>query len=335
MRKRHRKCNEILNSYAKNGFLDQESYFRLTRFNDALATDLEWNISAGKDLLENELIERIDDLIKDVIESLGPLSIRQMFKLITSKSVGSGNSKDIKPLAANLGREATMIKLDSIDAQYELQNHFQRLGENSVDKLVDERTEIKEMEEKKTERLKRELKSHFLELLQGIADIAENIYKFVRDEMECIPERRDYVQPPLHTLKKSKGGDCDDLATLLCSLWESIGYETTLNLLPGHCFPGVKLMVPFQKDGKTFVQVCNIMADPTFRQNIEYKGTKHNMFELSYDLCRRQIGLKEFERFPRKLRDLYKKAESHTVPPASFKNYCQPIDGLRGKGEDG
>lgn len=403
--KRRKDCNDRLNELVRDGILNQDSYFQLVSFNNRLATDLLWNISIGRDLLGDELIESIDDLLKDLIESLEPPSLRKMFRLIMSKPLGARNS-DIRTKAADLARESLESKAElgkTVQFQHFLEERFQSLGESSLDKLVEEeniertrairervdatqnimkeesdhygvasvprieqrkqelknrmeeasselRDELmlrikvceimintsinerkkavsKEMENvasrlmKLVDKEKKKLKKKILRVLEDVAKIAENIYRFVRDNMEYISERREYLQPPLHTLVKVRGGDCDDLTLLLCSLWESIGYETTLNVLPEHCFPGVKIMVPCEKDGESHIQICNMMADPTVHA--------FDTFKFSYRLCKEEIGAKEFLKLPGKIQPLYEEAESHTVPPTEFERYCQPIDKIK------
>jgi len=58
----------------------------------------------------------------------------------------------------------------------------------------------------------------------------------------------DYIQYPNQTLKY-RGGDCDDLTILYCSLLESIGIETALVTVPGHIYPAVDVKIhPSQLD---------------------------------------------------------------------------------------
>ncbi len=45
----------------------------------------------------------------------------------------------------------------------------------------------------------------------------------------------DYIQLPGETLKK-RGGDCDDLTVLYCSMLESVGVPTAIATVPGHVF---------------------------------------------------------------------------------------------------
>jgi hypothetical protein len=61
----------------------------------------------------------------------------------------------------------------------------------------------------------------------------------------------DFIQYPNQTLK-FKGGDCDDLTILYCSLLESIGIETAFITVPGHIYPAVNIEVPPSEVAKIF-----------------------------------------------------------------------------------
>ena len=50
----------------------------------------------------------------------------------------------------------------------------------------------------------------------------------------------DFIQYPLQTLRY-RGGDCDDLTVLYCSLLEAAGIETAMITLPGHIMPAFAL----------------------------------------------------------------------------------------------
>ncbi|NOR47097.1 MAG: hypothetical protein GQ533_03485 [Methanosarcinaceae archaeon] len=64
-----------------------------------------------------------------------------------------------------------------------------------------------------------------------------NIFSYVTDKIKYMrdPKRKDYFAHPLETLEL-KIGDCDCKSILLASLFESIGHETRLALIPGHVF---------------------------------------------------------------------------------------------------
>lgn len=50
----------------------------------------------------------------------------------------------------------------------------------------------------------------------------------------------DFLQYPVETLEY-RGGDCDDLSVLYCSLLESVGVESAFILVPGHIFTAASL----------------------------------------------------------------------------------------------
>ena len=56
----------------------------------------------------------------------------------------------------------------------------------------------------------------------------------------------DTVRFPFETLE-FKGGDCDDLTTLLCSLMESCGIQTALITTPGHIFVAFNTKMTYSK----------------------------------------------------------------------------------------
>ena len=45
---------------------------------------------------------------------------------------------------------------------------------------------------------------------------------------------------PIETICEG-GGDCEDQSILFVSLLESIGFDTILIIIPGHCYAGVRL----------------------------------------------------------------------------------------------
>ena len=64
----------------------------------------------------------------------------------------------------------------------------------------------------------------------------------------------DYIQYPNQSLFY-RGGDCDDLTILFCSLVESVGVETAMLTVPGHIYTAVNLATPAS-------QVDSLFADP-------------------------------------------------------------------------
>ena len=155
-----------------------------------------------------------------------------------------------------------------------------------------------------------ELKPEDERALRAVKEGAWEIYDFVKKEVEYLDERGEYLQPALTTLEVIKAGDCDDQTILLCSLWESIGFETTVNVVEdrseNHCFPGVKLALPSEERGE--VVIFNVRADPILADD---------MFDLSYRLCRGEDVFKGMDGRRRELfAKLYYEARSYPVPPA-------------------
>jgi tetratricopeptide (TPR) repeat protein len=87
----------------------------------------------------------------------------------------------------------------------------------------------------------------------------------------------DFLQFPIQTLYY-KGGDCDDLSILFCSLLEAVGIETAFVIVPGHIFSAFSLNIPAEEaarifesrddfiyiDGETWVPVETTMVDKNF-----------------------------------------------------------------------
>ena len=66
---------------------------------------------------------------------------------------------------------------------------------------------------------------------------AKAIFKFVKDNMDYVndPLAYEYIKSPKETLAV-RGGDCDDGATLLANLLQSVGIRTRFVFVPGHVF---------------------------------------------------------------------------------------------------
>lgn len=87
----------------------------------------------------------------------------------------------------------------------------------------------------------------------------------------------DFLQYPAETLGY-KGGDCDDLTVLFCSLLESVGIHTAFIMVPGHIFSAFSLDIPPNEakrifsntndlifhDEKTWVPVETTMISDSF-----------------------------------------------------------------------
>ncbi len=89
-------------------------------------------------------------------------------------------------------------------------------------------------------------------------EVANAILNFVQDKGEFeaslhyISEEDDIPKYPIETIVEG-GGDCEDLSILFVSLLESIGFDTILIVIPGHCYAGVYLSpVPTHGDGWSF-----------------------------------------------------------------------------------
>lgn len=63
------------------------------------------------------------------------------------------------------------------------------------------------------------------------------IYRNIVDDYSYYsdPRTRDYIQPPFETIAL-RGGDCEDLSILLCSLLENVGIRTYLVLTDDHAY---------------------------------------------------------------------------------------------------
>jgi len=276
---RRRSCRNKLRDWKGRNLISEGSYQKLRTFNNKLSRELEASITVGTNLLKDSLIESIDELIHLVRVESPAQTMMKMFSLISGK-LGRKNA-EIRASAASLSR---IIRESSGNSDPNVIGaHYELVGKSLND-----------------------LNNRALQAIKLSAEIAESIYEHVKYTIEYIKERSEYLQPPLFTLKVVKGGDCDDLAMLLCSLWESIGYETTLNFMPGHCFPGVKLVIP-TRHGKT--ELFNLKADPSIKQ--------FQMFRLSLDLC---SGKKDFSSLPENWRKIFE-AQSFTVPPVEYPKY--------------
>lgn len=80
-------------------------------------------------------------------------------------------------------------------------------------------------------------------------EVINAILNFVQDKgnftpcIHYISEEDDIPKYPLETLCEG-GGDCEDKSILFVSLLESLGFETILIVVPGHCFAGVYMENP-------------------------------------------------------------------------------------------
>ncbi len=70
----------------------------------------------------------------------------------------------------------------------------------------------------------------------------------------------DFIQFPLQTLQY-RGGDCDDLTVLYCSLLEAAGVETALLTVPGHIMPAFAVKAPPAEALKIFSRKDDLIID--------------------------------------------------------------------------
>jgi hypothetical protein len=85
-----------------------------------------------------------------------------------------------------------------------------------------------------------ELKQLAAGLVEGYSDNegkVNAIYRYIVENFTYIadPEHEEYIQSPFETLSV-KGGDCEDLAILACSLLENLGIRTYLVLTEDHAY---------------------------------------------------------------------------------------------------
>jgi hypothetical protein len=100
-----------------------------------------------------------------------------------------------------------------------------RLAKPYMEKIVFDDTELRELAGA---------------IVQGYPDRegeVNAIYRYIVEDFTYIadPEEREYIQSPSETLNL-KGGDCEDLTILACSLLESIGIRTYLVLTENHAY---------------------------------------------------------------------------------------------------
>lgn len=70
--------------------------------------------------------------------------------------------------------------------------------------------------------------------------------------------RIDYLQFPRQTLQY-RGGDCDDLTILFCSLLQALGVDTAFVLVPGHIFAAVNSGLSSEEARRQFTNVDDLI----------------------------------------------------------------------------
>ena len=107
----------------------------------------------------------------------------------------------------------------------EIEPYEVRLAKPYIEKIVIDSAELRELASA---------------LVQGYPDRegqVNAIYRYVVEDFTYIadPENTEYIQSPFETLD-SKGGDCEDLTILACSLLENIGIRTYIVLTEDHAY---------------------------------------------------------------------------------------------------
>ena len=70
----------------------------------------------------------------------------------------------------------------------------------------------------------------------------------------------DFLQFPYQTLMY-RGGDCDDISILTCSLFEAVGIPTAFITIPGHIFMAFNSGITKAEAEKTFLNMNNFIVD--------------------------------------------------------------------------
>ena len=129
------------------------------------------------------------------------------------------------PLVLLLGAVAIVIAYVIIGRIFEIAPLEVRLAKPYIDKIVVDDGEL------------RELASAIVEDYGEKEGEVNAIYRYIVENFIYIadPESTEFVQSPFETLDL-KGGDCEDLAILACSLLENIGIKTYLVLTENHAY---------------------------------------------------------------------------------------------------
>ena len=124
-----------------------------------------------------------------------------------------------------LGAVAIVIVYVLIGRIVEIEPYEVRLAKPYIDKIVIDDDEL------------RELASAIVEDYGEKEGKVNAIYRYIVEDFiyEADPEYTESIQSPFETLDL-KGGDCEDLAILACSLLENIGIKTYLVLTEDHAY---------------------------------------------------------------------------------------------------
>ncbi|TEU18911.1 MAG: transglutaminase domain-containing protein [Dehalococcoidia bacterium] len=134
-------------------------------------------------------------------------------------------TKQRRPLVLILGAVAIVIVYVLIGRIVEIEPYEVRLAKPYIDKIVIDDDEL------------RELASAIVEDYGEKEGKVNAIYRYIVEDFiyEADPEYTESIQSPFETLDL-KGGDCEDLAILACSLLENIGIKTYLVLTEDHAY---------------------------------------------------------------------------------------------------
>ena len=134
-------------------------------------------------------------------------------------------TKQRRPLVLILGAVAIVIVYVLIGRIVEIEPYEVRLAKPYIDKIVIDDDEL------------RELASAIVEDYGEKEGKVNAIYRYIVEDFiyEADPEYTESIQSPFETLDL-KGGDCEDLAILACSLLENIGIKTYLVLTENHAY---------------------------------------------------------------------------------------------------
>lgn len=280
------------------------TYKKLIELNERLSHDLVAVFKESGKLIETGIVENISDLLK--LEKK-PASNEEAFIIMRKEIFGPLGSKNayIQSLAASIK--------DKLAQKYNFPQAL--VVEPLYNDLCIKYVPASEYEQK------------FL-FFTHMYMLAKAIYIWVKEEISYISDPPDdWFKPALQTLIV-RGGDCDDLAILLSSLWRSIGFKTYLGFLKGHVFPGVILArlspnpineenVPmevkefYSEAEETYFRVeeVKVPGDVRFNYNISVGDIVRSFdpFDLAFmgaDFKEKLLDLtKELERLPNELKE--------------------------------
>ena len=300
---KRKQVNNRLQELLNQNKISIDSYNELIKLNQKLSQDLAIIFIESEKLMKNGIIEDISDILK--LERK-PKTIEQIFMKM----------KEI--IEGPLGSHNTYIQLKAKNIALDLLKKYGFPEDMHINEIYS--IFIPSLYIGASQYVRASL------FVTHMNMIARAIYEWVQNEMIYISDPPDdWFKQPLHTLMVG-GGDCDDLAMLLCSLWRSIGFKTYLGFLPGHVFPGIILArlssKPIKKEslpkeikekiekerGKKEEEYFKIdevkfPADPQFKYRIKVGNIEFyiNAFDLIFeeDFKKKMFSLKkELEKMP-------------------------------------